>query len=230
MILFTSALTMLCRILLADDHPLFRAGVRLLIEEKNEYAIVGEAGDGDEAITLARSLKPDIILMDVAMKRVGGVEALKSLSQCVPEARVLMLSSHAEPALVVQSLEFGACGYLLKDATLTELELALAAIRRGERYLCSAVVPAVIEHAVRQSAFRPGQPEAQTRGQLTQRQVEILRLIARGESTRSIAAGLGLSVKTVEAHRAQIMQRLRIHDVASLVLFAVREGIIQLDD
>ncbi|WP_248797991.1 response regulator transcription factor [Pseudomonas sp. MWU13-2105] len=218
---------MLCRILLADDYPLFRAGIKALLEKQQEYEIVGEAGDGQAAIELASRLKPDIVLLDMSMERMNSVAALKELSLRAPRSKVLMLSMHTDSHFVMKCLQLGAHGYLLKNATVLELELALKALRHGGQYLSSAVVPLVVDQAVRQAH---SQPIRANQVALTARQLEILRLIARGESTRSIAVGLGLSVKTVEAHRSQIMHRLRIHDIAGLVLFAVREGIIQLND
>ncbi|MGA8133239.1 MAG: response regulator transcription factor [Pseudomonas gingeri] len=218
---------MLCRILLADDYPLFRAGMKALLEKQQEYEIVGEAGDGQAAIELASRLKPDIVLLDMSMERMNSVAALKELSLHAPRSKVLMLSMHTDSHFVMKCLQLGAHGYLLKNATVLELELALKALRHGGQYLSSAVVPLVVDQAVRQTH---NQPIKASQVALTARQLEILRLIARGETTRSIAVGLGLSVKTVEAHRSQIMHRLRIHDIAGLVLFAVREGIIQLND
>ncbi|WP_017904408.1 response regulator transcription factor [Pseudomonas asplenii] len=218
---------MLCRILLADDYPLFRAGIRALLEKQQEYEVVGEAGDGQAAIELASRLKPDIVLLDMSMERMNSVAALKELSLRAPRSKVLMLSMHTDTHFVMKCLQLGAHGFLLKTATVLELELALKALRHGGQYLSSAVVPLVVNQAVRQS-HEPSAKASQVA--LTARQLEILRLIARGETTRSIAVGLGLSVKTVEAHRSQIMHRLRIHDIAGLVLFAVREGIIQIND
>ncbi len=218
---------MLCRILLADDYPLFRAGMKALLEKQQEYEIVGEAGDGQATIELASRLKPDIVLLDMSMERMNSVAALKELSLRAPRSKVLMLSMHTDSHFVMKCLQLGAHGYLLKSATVLELELALKALRHGGQYLSSAVVPLVVDQAVRQAH---SQPIRANQVALTARQLEILRLIARGETTRSIAVGLGLSVKTIEAHRSQIMHRLRIHDIAGLVLFAVREGIIQLND
>jgi len=218
---------MLCRILLADDYPLFRAGIRALLEKQQEYEVVGEAGDGQAAIELASRLKPDIVLLDMSMERMNSVTALKELSLRAPHSKVLMLSMHTDTHFVMKCLQLGAHGYLLKTATVLELELALKALRHGGQYLSSAVVPLVVNQAVRQS-HAPATKTSHVA--LTARQLEILRLIARGETTRSIAVGLGLSIKTVEAHRSQIMHRLRIHDIAGLVLFAVREGIIQIND
>lgn len=188
--------------------------------------MVGEAGDSLGTVALAEQFRPQIILLDVALAS-KGEQTLRELSVRAPESAVLMLSSRSELDFVMKCLRQGAQGFLLKSATVLELELALQSLQAGGQYLCSAVLPLVIGQAVKHTRqHSAGNPATQ----LTTRQLEILRLIARGESTRSIADGLGLSVKTVEAHRAQIMHRLQIHDVPGLVLFAVREGIIRLND
>ncbi|NBA93810.1 response regulator transcription factor [Pseudomonas sp. R5(2019)] len=219
---------MTCNLLLVDDHSLIRAGVRALVMDIPGYAVIGEASDGAEVLELASRLDPDIILLDLSMRHTGGLDALRELQTRLPGSKVLILSMHTEPDLIMQALETGADGYLLKDTTATELAQALAALRNGERYLSPAIAHTVINQALgRARALKPA--ETQTHG-LTVRQLEILRLIVRGKSTREIANGLGLSVKTVETHRSQIMKRLQIFDVAGLVLFAVREGIISLDD
>jgi len=213
---------MSCRLLLADDHALIRAGVRAMINELPGYEIVGEAENGKQVVEKALALKPDIILLDVSMKNISGIEALQPLAEAAPASKVLMLSMHTDAEVVLTALRKGARGYLLKDAAMAELHMALQAVERGERYLSSAIAQPVIEQALAQA---PSPSE-----QLTQRQIEILRLITRSASTRAIANGLNLSVKTVEAHRAQIMKRLNIHDVPGLVLYAIREGIIDPDD
>lgn len=218
---------MLCRLLLADESPLFRAGLRALLEQKQEYAVVGEASDGLSAVELAEQLKPDIIMLDMALDALESEEILRELCLRVPASMVLMLSARSELEFVMKCLQQGAHGFLLKTATVLELELALQALKNGGQYLSSAVLPLVIGQAVKHSRKRHA---GNSTMQLTARQLEILRLIARGESTRSIADGLGLSVKTVEAHRSQIMHRLQIHDIPGLVLFAVREGIIRIND
>lgn len=211
------------RLLLADDHALIRIGVRAMVAELPDFEIVGEAEDGQQVVEKARELKPDIILLDVSMKDVSGLEALQPLAEVAPASKVLMLSMHSEAGVVLDALRRGAQGYLLKDAAMVELPLALRAIGRGERYLSSAIAQPVIEQALANETVRADRS-------LTQRQIEILRLITRGTSTRAIADGLNLSVKTVEAHRAQIMRRLDIHDVPGLVLYALREGIISTED
>lgn len=219
---------MTCNLLLVDDHSLIRAGVRALVLDIPGYAVVGEANDGSQLLEMVEQLSPDIVLLDISMKETGGLEALQRLKLVRPQSKVLILSMHTDPSLIMQALESGAHGYLLKDTTATELEHALEALRNGERYLSPAIAHTVINQALVRSQG-PTTPAGHSHN-LTARQLEILRLIVRGKSTREIAHGLGLSIKTVEAHRSQIMKRLQIFDVAGLVLFAVREQIISLDD
>ncbi|KII27380.1 MULTISPECIES: response regulator transcription factor [Pseudomonas] len=218
---------MTCNLLLVDDHSLIRAGVRALVMDLPGYAVIGEANDGSQLLAMVEHLSPDIVLLDISMKQTGGLEALTQLKRIRPQSKVLILSMHTDPALIMQALESGAHGYLLKDTTATELEHALEALRNNERYLSPAIAHTVITQALTR---QKNQPESADSHNLTARQLEILRLIVRGKSTREIANGLGLSVKTVETHRSQIMKRLQIFDVAGLVLFAVREQIISLDD
>ena len=218
---------MTCNLLLVDDHSLIRAGVRALVLDIPGYAVIGEANDGSQLLEMVEQLSPDIVLLDISMKQTGGLEALQRLKRVRPQSKVLILSMHTDPALIMQALESGAHGYLLKDTTATELEHALEALRNNERYLSPAIAHTVINQALPRNQK---QPEIAESHNLTARQLEILRLIVRGKSTREIANGLGLSIKTVETHRSQIMKRLQIYDVAGLVLFAVREQIISLDD
>lgn len=219
---------MTCNLLLVDDHSLIRAGVRALVLDIPGYAVIGEANDGSQLVEMVEQLSPDIILLDISMKETGGLEALQRLKRVRPQSKVLILSMHTDSALIMQALESGAHGYLLKDTTATELEHALDALRNNERYLSPAIAHTVINQALTRT--QKNQPQPQDAHNLTARQLEILRLIVRGKSTREIANGLGLSIKTVETHRSQIMKRLQIYDVAGLVLFAVREQIISLDD
>lgn len=219
---------MTCNLLLVDDHSLIRAGVRALVMDIPGYAVIGEASDGAQLLERFDALQPDIVLLDLSMKHTGGLDALKELKRAYPKSKVLILSMHTDPELIMCALESGAHGYLLKDTTANELEHALLALRNNERYLSPAIAHTVINQAlIRNQAQANPPPNSHN---LTARQLEILRLIVRGKSTREIAHGLGLSIKTVEAHRSQIMKRLQIFDVAGLVLFAVREQIISLDD
>ncbi|MCW2270547.1 Transcriptional regulatory protein DegU [compost metagenome] len=219
---------MTCSLLLVDDHSLIRAGVRALVSDIPGYTVIGEGDDGNQVIELVEQLDPDIVLLDISMRSTSGLQALSCLRASGCRSKVLILSMHTDPELIMQALESGAHGYLLKDTTATELEQALAALRSNERYLSPAIAHTVINQALLRA--QTNKPPASENHNLTARQLEILRLIVRGKSTREIAHGLGLSIKTVETHRSQIMKRLQIYDVAGLVLFAVREQIISLDD
>lgn len=219
---------MTCRLLLVDDHALIRAGVRALVSDIPGYTVVGEADDGSQLLEMVSQHAPDVVLLDISMRSTSGLDALTQLRAAGNTCTVLILSMHTDPDLIMRALQSGAHGYLLKDATATELEQALTALSSGERYLSPAIAHTVIDQALMRAQH--GKPAAVDRHNLTARQLEILRLIVRGKSTREIAAGLALSIKTVETHRSQIMKRLHIYDVAGLVLFAVREKIISLDD
>lgn len=219
---------MTCNLLLIDDHSLIRAGVRAMVLDIPGYAVIGEAADATRLPDLVLELDPDITLLDISMKETNGLDALEKLLQIRPLSKVLILSMHTDPEIIMRALETGAHGYLLKDATATELHQALDALRNDERYLSPAIAHTVIKRALRGN--QPASPAAIEQYNLTARQLEILRLIVRGKTTREIAGGLNLSIKTVETHRAQIMKRLQIFDVAGLVLFSVRERIISLDD
>lgn len=216
------------RLLLIDDHSLIRAGVRALVSDIPDYTVVGEADDGQHLPEMVQRLSPDIVLLDISMRSTNGLDALTQLRANGCTCKVLILSMHTDPDLIMRALESGAHGYLLKDTTANELEHALAALRNGERYLSPAIAHTVINQALLRA--QASKQTSSDRHNLTARQLEILRLIVRGKSTREIATGLGLSIKTVETHRSQIMKRLQIYDVAGLVLFAVREKIISLDD
>jgi len=219
---------MTCRLLLVDDHSLIRAGVRALVADIAGYTVVGEADDGGQLNALVEQLQPDIVLLDISMRSTSGLDALTHLRASGHPCKVLILSMHTDPELIMRALECGAHGYLLKDTSAVELEQALSALRGDERYLSPAIAHTVINQALLRA--QNSRQSINDRLNLTARQLEILRLIVRGKSTREIAGGLGLSIKTVETHRSQIMKRLQIYDVAGLVLFAVREKIISLDD
>jgi DNA-binding NarL/FixJ family response regulator len=208
------------RILLADDHALVRAGMKSLLESADGFEVVAEAANGREAVRLARTVKPDVALFDIAMPELNGLEAARRLATECPEVRVLILSMHTDPAYVREAMQAGTAGYVLKEAGVEELELAIRAALRGERYLDPRVSKQVIEGYVK--GLEGDTPGAA----LTSRQREILQLIAEGHSTREIAQRLHLSVKTVETHRAQLMDRLGIRDVAGLTRYAIRIGLI----
>lgn len=219
---------MTCNLLLVDDHLLIRAGLRTWVAELPGYAIVGECSNYAQLLDRLPQLAPDIVLLDLKLCLGAGLRMLAQLRTLQPACRLLIMASAYEPQLVLQVMQAGAQGFLLKRSTESELRQALDALRLGERYLSPDIAHDVLSAALSAETIRQhGQPPS---NRLTARQLEILRLIARGKSTREMAAGLGLSVKTVETHRAQIMKRLQIFDVAGLVLYAVREGVIRLDD
>lgn len=209
------------RILMAEDHALVRAGIRSLLQSLPDMTVVAEAGDGREVLKLTQEHHPDVVLMDVAMEGMNGLEAVNRMSKEFPEVRVIMLSMHASEEYVLQALRAGAIGYLLKDAGISELELAVRAAVRGETYLS----PAVSKHVVADYVRRVG-GEASPLEQLTPRQREILQLVAEGRTTQEISDRLFISVKTVETHRAQMMERLGIRDIVGLVRYAIRMGLV----
>jgi DNA-binding NarL/FixJ family response regulator len=211
------------RVLLADDHALVRAGIRSLLTAMAEVEVVGEASSGEEALELAQRQHPDVVLMDIAMRGITGLEAAAAMRERMPSVRVVILSMHSGEEYVLQALRAGAAGYLLKDAATGELELALRSVMRGESWLSPAVSRQVVEGYVQRTGGETA-PEV-----LTARQREVLRLVAGGKSTKEIAFLLNLSVKTVETHRAQIMDRLGIRDVAGLVRYALRTGLVPPD-
>ncbi len=216
------------RVLLADDHTLVRAGLRMLLQQMSGVQIVGEAGDGREALQLSKTSQPDIILMDLSMPRLNGLEATARVTRACPQVRVIILSMYDTPDYVVQALRVGAAGYLLKDAATAELELAIRAVARGETYLSAAVSKPVITDYVRRLSGkgRRGGGETSPAKPLTSRQREILQLIAEGRTTKEIATLLQLSPNTVETHRRRLMARLGVHDIAGLVRAAIRLGVI----
>jgi len=209
------------RMVLADDHTLVRAGIRSLLESVEGVEVVAESGDGREALEMIAEHRPDIALLDIAMPGLSGLEVAKRVAQASPKTRIIILSMHADATHVREALRSGVSGYLLKGAAVAELPLALKAVMRGEIYLTPRVSQQVVEDFLRDSEEEPSPLNG-----LTTRQREILQLIAEGRSTKEIAAVLGVSVKTVETHRARLMERLDIHDVAGLVRFAIREGLV----
>lgn len=212
------------RVLLAEDHTLVRAGFRVLLEKIEGIVVIGEVSDGLAAVKMSKELEPDVVLMDIAMPGMNGLEATRRIRQEAPTTRTLMLSMYTNEEYLKEALRAGAAGYLLKDADRNELELAIKAVRRGETYLTPAVAKFTVDAYCRKAEAQAG-PLAR----LTGRQREILQLIAEGCSTKQIAQRLELSVKTVETHRAQLMERLEIHDIPGLVRLAIRTGLVQPD-
>jgi len=209
------------RVLLAEDHALVRAGIRMLLEKLEGVDVVGEVRDGAAAVEAVENTTPDIVLMDIAMPGLNGLDATARVKKVCPGTRVIMLSMYTTEAYLQQALKVGAAGYLLKDAERSELELALRTVMRGDTYLTPAVATLAVD------AFRhQTEAEAGPLQKLTLRQREILQLIAEGRTTKDIAQRLNLSVRTVETHRAELMARLDIHDVPGLVRLAVRAGLV----
>jgi DNA-binding NarL/FixJ family response regulator len=212
------------RVLLADDHTLVRVGFRTLLESLPDVNVVAEASDGREALRRIDEHRPDVILMDIAMPGLNGLEATARATEAFPHCRVIVLSMHLNEEYVLQALRAGAAGYLLKDSGLAELEIAVRAVARGETYLSPPVSKQVIADYVQRIGGEAGPFE-----RLTPRQREVLQLIAEGHTTPGIAHQLGVSVKTIETHRGQLMERLDIHDIAGLVRYAIRVGLASVE-
>jgi DNA-binding NarL/FixJ family response regulator len=209
------------RVVLADDHTVVRRGVRAILEEASDIEIVAEAADGNEALASVEAKRPDVLLTDISMPGLTGLELTERTVREFPQTRVLILSIHNDMGYATKALAVGASGYLLKDAAATEWEAAVRAVARGDGYLS----PIISGHLVTEYA-RLANAEAVTADPLTPRQREVLLLIAEGLPSKAIGRRLGISVKTVEAHRGQLMERLDIHDVAGLVIYAVRTGLV----
>jgi two-component system response regulator NreC len=206
------------RILLADDHALVRQGFRMILSAQPDMQIVGEAGNGREAVELGEKLQPDLVIMDVTMPELNGVEATRRLAAVAPRARVLALSMHKDSVYVREILRAGARGYLLKDSVDADLLAAVRAIAKGEGYLSPAVSDAVLTD-YRRHVTEP-------LDLLTSREREVLQMIAEGKTNKEIATSLNLSVYTVEAHRGRVMEKLNLHSTSELVRFALRNGLI----
>jgi DNA-binding NarL/FixJ family response regulator len=213
------------RVLLVDDHTLVRAGMRGLLQGINGVEVVGEAEDGHEALRLSSELRPDVVLLDVSMPGLNGLDAAAQFIKTDPRVRILILSMHTVEEYVLRALRAGCAGYLLKRSAVAELEIAVRAVARGEIYLSPSVSRQVVDEYVGRTGGSADPLEA-----LTPRQREILQLVAEGHTSKEVAERLKLSFKTVEAHRAQIMERLRLDDVTALVRFAIRVGLVTPED
>jgi DNA-binding NarL/FixJ family response regulator len=210
------------RVILADDHTLVRAGIRALLEKVPEVEVLAEADDGHELLKLAKTHKPELVLMDIAMPGLNGLEATARLVKEVPEVRVIILSMHHNEEYVWKALKAGASGYLLKKAATAELATALQHVALGEIYLSQEISARVPKNFVLDGIATRKSPLEQ----LTSRQREILQLVAEGHNTKAIADILKVSPKTIEYHRLQVMHRLNVYDVPGLVRLALREGLI----
>lgn len=214
------------RILLADDHEVVRAGLRALLEEQQGWEVVAEAVDGREAVEKATKLKPDVVVIDIAMPSLNGLEAVRQIVKAVPNCRVLVLTMYDSDPLIQQVLQAGARGYLLKSDAGRDLVSAIDALRRNKTFFTPKVSQMVLEGYLDKSP-REKEPESEAESlRLTSRQREIVQLLAEGKSSKEVAAVLGLSVKTAETHRANIMRKLDCHSVTELVRYAIRNHII----
>ncbi|MBN9393330.1 MAG: response regulator transcription factor [Chloroflexi bacterium] len=210
-------------VLLAEDHNLVRAGIRVLFQNLPEFEVIAEASDGEETLRLIETLRPNIVLMDITMPKFNGLEVAQA-ARVYPEVKIIILSMHTSEEYVWQALHAGVKGYLLKDAGIAELEIALKAVSLGQSYLSPAVSKQVIGDYIDRVGGKAGSME-----RLTIRQRQILKLIAEGNTTKQIADKLNISVKTIESHRGQIMSLLDIHDVTGLVRYAIRTGLISAE-
>ena len=215
---------MATRILIADDHRLVRASLKSLLTDFAGIEVVAEASDGREAFEMTAQHRPEVILMDISMAGLNGLEATREIVKHHPQVRVVVLSMHTDERYVLQALRAGAAGYVLKGAAPSELEFAIGAVSRGEIFLS----PAISKHVI-DAFLGKGKDESSELDRLTPRQRQILQLIAEGNSSKQIAHLLDSSVKTIESHRAGLMERLDIHEVAGLVRYAIRTGLVSPD-
>jgi DNA-binding NarL/FixJ family response regulator len=213
------------RVLLADDHRMLREGIRALLERQEDIQVVGEAADGREAVRLTTQLCPDVVVMDVSMPMLNGIEATRQIRRDCPDVRVLILTVHESEEYVAQLLVAGASGYIIKRAAGEELVSAIRAVHQGEAFLYPSIARVVIEDYVRRLQAGTGLSAQEV---LTDREREVLQLIAEGYTNREIADLLHLSIKTVQNHRSKIMNKLDLHDRGELIKYAIQQGIIHL--
>ena len=216
---------MTIRLVLVDDHELMRQGLRALVDGQKDVEVVGEANDGRTALALVRSLSPDVVVMDVAMKDMNGIEATRQIRAECPDVKVIGLSSHADARYVKAMLEAGACGYVLKANAYDDLHRAIEAARRGKSYLCPDVTEAIIGGSMN----APNPTTAFSGASLSPREREVLQLLAEGRTSPEIGKRLFVATTTVETHRRNIMRKLGIHSVADLTKYAIREGLTSLE-
>lgn len=216
---------MTIRVLIADDHTIMRAGLRSLLEKEDQIEVVAEAENGRRAVQLAIEHKPDVVVMDVSMPDLNGIEATSQVLASLPEAKVIALSMHTDKRFVMGMLRAGASGYLLKDCAYQELASAIVSVASNKKYLSPDIAGLVIED----SLYGGQQEEETVSSKLSAREREVLQLIAEGWSTRQIASHLYVSVKTIETHRRQIMKKLDLHNIADLTKYAIREGLTSVE-
>ena len=214
------------RILVADDHEVVRKGLVALLQAQPEWQVCGEAGEGREAVEKTQQLKPDVVILDIGMPNLNGLEATRQILKVNPQARVLILTLHDSDQVVREGLDAGARGFLLKSDAARDLVAAVEALRRDKTYFTSKVAAMVLEGYLK--GGKPGAIITPGRNRLTPREREIVQLLAEGKSTKEVAVALGLSVKTAETHRSNIMRKLQLHSVSDLVLYAVRNNIVHV--
>jgi DNA-binding NarL/FixJ family response regulator len=217
---------MTIRVLIADDHKIMLAGLRSLLEKQTDIEVVGEADNGRKAVQMAQEKKPDVVVMDVSMPDLNGIEATTQISESLPETRVIALSMHSDKRFVMGMLRAGASGYLLKDCASQELANAILQVATGKKYLSPEITGVVLGDILQGGS--PGEVATAT-SQLSPREREVLQLIAEGWSTKQAASHLYVSVKTIETHRRQIMKKLDLHSIADLTKYAIREGLTSIE-
>ena len=215
-------------ILIVDDHPLFREGLRSLLAQHSVFVVVGEAGDGNEALRKAEDLKPDVVIMDISLPDVSGIEVTRNIREALPETKVVMVSVHCKIDYITKAFEAGATGYFTKETAAEKLVECIQAVINGDYYVDSALSHEVVKSLLKSSKKELAKADAEYTA-LTSREQEILRLIAEGQSTKEIASSLFISPKTVENHRTNIMSKLDLHSTMELVRYAAKYGIIDID-
>jgi two-component system, NarL family, response regulator NreC len=211
------------KVLLADDHKMIRAGLRLVLEQQPEISVAGEADDGRQAISLAQELKPDVVVMDIGMPNLNGIEASLHIKQALPDTAIVMLSMHSDEGYILRALRAGAAGYILKDSAEADLVSAVRAVAEGKSFFSPKVSRILLEDYMRKLRKTGAEDSYDL---LSAREREILQLVAEGQSSKEIANLLNLSVYTVETHRGNIMQKLNLRGIPELILYAVRKGIV----
>lgn len=215
---------MTIRVLLADDHKIVRDGLRTLLEKHADIAVLGEAEDGREALQMTRKLSPDIVVMDIAMPELNGIEATRQILSEYPGVKVVALSMHSDKRFVSEMLKAGASAYLLKDCAFEELITAIRTVIKSKIYLSPGIAGVVLEDYIRKNSKK----DSSVFSVLSDREREVLQLMAEGKTTKEVAAHLNVSIKTVETHRTNIMTKLDIHSIAELTKYAIREGLTSL--
>jgi two-component system response regulator NreC len=217
------------RVLLADDHAIVRAGLRMILAAEPDMTIVGETADGEGALRMTEEIHPDVVVMDISMPGMNGLDGIRRVKESVPDTQVVVLTMHEDQRYFFQALEAGASGYVIKGAAPIELLTAIRAVRRGQAYFCPSLAKQMLNDYLRR-ADAGSEKEKDALGKLSDREKEVLKYIAEGKTGREIAALLYLSPNTVERHRANIMDKLGLHNRAELIKFAIRKGLVTLEE